>query len=228
MIIAPTEPPKLKAMGSVSLLPEKFGSDILFSIPSGGLCGVQRKEFGDLYASMMDGRLAKEVQQMGALRVGVLVVEGKPTWTLDGQLLDRFRKWDRDAYDALIFGVQAMNIWVRYTDRLEDTIRLIGVLQGWLGKKAHRSLLTRPKPKSMWGQADSLDYLVHILQSFPGWGPTAAKNAIVHFGGRVPLTWDCTLEELKKVPGVGPKRAQAAFDALKKKVEVEDGTGGTV
>lgn len=225
MVIAPTEPPAFRAIGKVSSLPEQFGADAMFSIPTGGLCGIQRKEFGDLYASMHDGRLAKEIQQMAALRVAVLVVEGKPTWTLDGELLDRYRKWDRDSYDALLFGVQAAGVWVRHTDRLEDTIRMVGVLQGWLGKKAHRSLLTRPKPKSMWGQADNLDYLTHIMQSFPGWGPAAAKNCIVHFGGRIPLMWDCTLEELMAVPGVGPKRAKAAFEALRR---MSDGDGGSV
>jgi len=67
MLVAPTEPMTLKALGTVSLVPEDYGSDFLWASPVFGLVGVQRKEASDFVASVMDGRLDKELAQMKQL-----------------------------------------------------------------------------------------------------------------------------------------------------------------
>jgi hypothetical protein len=86
MLISPTEPASLHSLGKVAWLPEKFGADILMSVGSEWI-GVQRKEIADLVASVQDGRLGMQVAQMAALKQAVVVVEGRPKWTLEGELI---------------------------------------------------------------------------------------------------------------------------------------------
>src|SRR5512139_620381 len=90
MMIAPTEPAALRALGTVKLTPERFGVDIMWGSTVTGLCGIQRKEISDFFASMTDGRLAKERAQMQGLDLRVLVIEGRPMWTTEGVLVSRF------------------------------------------------------------------------------------------------------------------------------------------
>lgn len=214
MIVSPAEPAEMKVLGDVSSLCEKFGVDYMWSIPTVGIAGVQRKEFSDLISSLSDGRLVKELAQMKSLRIAALIIEGRPTWTIDGELMSRYVNFSRSSYDGIIWAIQAMGVWVHTSDRMEDTRRVITGLRDWSLKKSHWSMLRRPKPKGPWGTADDVDYLSHLLQSFPGWGPSTAHAVIAQFDGKIPLAWSCSLEDLESTPGVGPKRARAAFRAL--------------
>jgi excinuclease UvrABC nuclease subunit len=50
----------------------------------------------------------------------------------------------------------------------------------------------------MWG--------VHFLQGIDGIGPEVAGRIYDHFG-KVPLAWECQLEDLLEIEGVGKVRA---------------------
>jgi len=58
------------------------------------------------------------------------------------------------------------------------------------------------------------DFGRFLLRGFPHIGPTLA-NSIVERFGRVPLSWSCTLDELKSVPGMGEHRAEALWKLLR-------------
>ena len=66
MLISPTEPPELKALGKLSLLTEKHGADVLIMPHASweGMLGVQRKELKDLLASMSDGRFGEQMMKL--------------------------------------------------------------------------------------------------------------------------------------------------------------------
>lgn len=217
MYVAPTEPSSLRAIGKTSSIPEQFGSDVFFTIP-GFSVGVQRKEYMDLLASLHDGRLQKEIAQLKRVSVPVVIIEGKPTWTLDGYLITRNNRswsWTRKQHHNLILSLQTKNIIVQQSDSLNETIEILKDMSSWLEKSRHDGLDRRPKPKGSWGKATSKEFAKHILQGFDGLGPVQADAIIEHFGG-IPLAWLVTEQQLTEVPGIGPKRARSLIKALEK------------
>jgi ERCC4-type nuclease len=98
-------------------------------------------------------------------------------------------------------------VMVEYTDDINDTADSVVELVKWFRKKVHRSLLTRPKQaaRDSWGTSSLEDVMKFLLQGFPGIG-TVLADAILERFSRVPLSWSCTLDELRSVPGIGEKR----------------------
>lgn len=215
-LVAPTEPPLIKALGTVSLVPERHGVDIMWPSPTlGGLAGIQRKEWTDLIASVGDGRLMKEVEQMTTLRYAGLVIEGKPHWTQDGQLKHRYLTYTRDGYRALIRLLQIRGVVVEHSDDETDTIALIEHAAEWLEKKTHLTLSRRPKPgPDRWGKRTNKTWGMHVLQSVDGIGPMQAEAIFDAAGGKVPLQLTMSPEELRAIPGIGPKRVASLVKAF--------------
>src|SRR5262245_13690536 len=135
LLISPTEPAALREIGKVSTIPEKWGCDFLF--PSGGCWyGIQRKEIKDLVASMQDGRLAKEIHQMLRCERGMLIVEGKVQFTLDGVLMgkDYGQTITKAAYQGILWSVQSKGISICTTDSLSDTQSTIETYVRYIAK----------------------------------------------------------------------------------------------
>lgn len=220
LLIAPTEPDELKALGKVALLPEKFGADVLWSSQVYGLCGVQRKTIPDLISSLHDGRLAKEVGQMQRLGIRALVVEGEGQWTTDGKLLNQYaQRWSLQSHQSLLWSVQSRGIWVLPTRDLPSTCDSILNLYRWTASDSHHSLDVRPKSDSPWPKSTETPEQrrrrqgIHLLQSFDGVGIGLAGVIYDYFGG-VPLQSTVSLKELMAVPGVGKKTAEAIVASL--------------
>jgi ERCC4-type nuclease len=219
ILVAPTEPLLVKALGTVALVPESYGADIMWAEQVlGGLVCVQRKEVGDLVASVVDGRLAKECQQLSAraVKLAVLLVEGQPKWTREGVLLDQYANWTRAQHRSLLRSVQLQGILVDYTDSTADTVSYIGELAQWAAKEGHHSLERRPKPKADpadWGAITDKRWGIHVLQSVPGVGPGVARDIWDHFSG-LPIELLVGRKELLEVRGVGPKIADALMRAF--------------
>lgn len=214
MIVAPTEPPALRALGLCNLEPERRGCDILFHA-NHAFHGIQRKELKDFIASVHDGRLSKEVAQMSAsLATRLLVIEGQPKWSLDGELLGQgFGKpWTLKAHNAYLWSVQARGVWVSSTLNLAGTIELAVRFEEWVRKGKHRSLDVRPGPGNTWGRVTNRDYQRHLVMGVEGYGPELADAVIDALG--MPFKLCVTEEQLKGVAGVGPKKAKAMVRAL--------------
>jgi len=220
LLVAPTEPRPLKALGTSSLTTERNGVDFLWGVGGQGrgrgLWGVQRKEVRDLLASLADGRLSRELGQMGRLTQAVLLIEGRLTWTLDGQLAAAHpgSSISRPAFRALLYSVQARGVWVEYADSLADTAEVLRGLHSRSHKGGASSLAGRPKPTGLWGTATSRDWAVHVLTSFEGVGPGLAAAILDHFG-RLPLAWTVDAAELQQVRGLGKVRAARMVEALR-------------
>lgn len=217
-MISPTEPLPIRALGRIHSLPEKRGVDVLFAA-GGRWVGVQRKETRDLVASVRDGRLHREVQQMttclacGALGIAVLVVEGRFAWTVDGEWVEPGWRWTRRQHRGLLWSVRSRGIWVESTTGCEDTADLCRDLEGWARKDRHSSLDHRPGPAGMWGKATTREYASHVLQGFDGVGPELAGRILDHFG-RLPIGWLVTAADLEEVAGIGKVRAKKLICAL--------------
>lgn len=218
MLIAPTEPIALKALGKVSSTPEKHGVDIMIGTPH-GIMGIQRKELTDFFNSVNDGRLAREYPLMSTLTVAVLLIEGRQRWSTEGLLLNYSdpmsrKQWTRDQFRSYMLSVQARGVWVVETDDLMDTVTWIKNFERWANKASHHSLLARPKPQVPWGKPENRDWNIFLAQSFPGIGPVQAERILDHFGGVLPIGWTCTRAELASAPGIGKTRLEALWSAL--------------
>lgn len=214
IMIAPSEPKALCAIGKVSSLPEQFGVDILWMY-GGNRYGIQRKEWKDLLRSVDDGRLGKELGQMHSAGVrGVLVIEGTATWA-HGEIVTGYgRAWSRQQWMGVQLAVQLEGAWLMHTANLADTIAFARSFHTWSRKKMHGSLGARPGPKGLWGtRATDRDWAKHVLTSFPGIGPGNADQIFEAFG-RAPLKWDCKKEDLRAVKGLGAKKVEAMWGAL--------------
>jgi DNA excision repair protein ERCC-4 len=219
ILVAPSEPPLIKTLGTVALVPEAYGCDIMWAEPVlGGLVCVQRKEVSDLVKSVGDGRLAKECQQLLALTVklAVLVVEGQPHFSNEGVLLSQYQYWTRAQHRSLLRSVQLQGILVDTTDSTADTVAYIGELAHWAAKEGHHSLERRPKPKGEptdWGVVTDRRWGMHLLQSVPGIGPGVAADIWDHCGG-LPVKLAMSADELRQIKGVGPKTVKALARAF--------------
>lgn len=222
LIVAGSEPPSFRAIADVvSNSAEKMGVDAMWSSKSWGMVGVQRKEFKDLIASVADGRLAREVAQMQRLGLAVLMIEGRPSWTSDGELVHRYARWTKSQHRGLVRSVQSKGVWVESTDSLADTIDAVQDMRRWSERDRHSSLDRRPKPTGAWGKADQRDFASHLVQGVDGVGPVLANAILDRFKG-IPWTWTCTFDELLEVPGMGPATAEKMWHALGAEVPVKE------
>lgn len=212
MWIAGSEPAELRALGTSTNLPEKYGVDVMWRV-KGGYVGAQRKELSDLLASDADGRLAKETQQMQDLAQAFLIVEGRPKWTNDGFMWMQFgRSWTRKRYQSMLRSVAVKGIVIEETQDLQDTIKRVYELVEW-SRKPHTSLSRRPGPTSSWGKADNRDYQLHLIQGLPGIGYELAERILDQLG--MPFGWCVTREDLLSVPGIGKRKADTIYRALR-------------
>jgi ERCC4-type nuclease len=225
MLVAPTEPASLRALGKVSLVPEQYGCDFLFSSPVFGLVGVQRKELKDFVASVQDGRLAKELGQMKQLGLALLVLEGSVKWTNDGLLTLTHTQWGVSQHLGTIWSIQLSGCWVTTTTTAAETSTLISAFMRWTSKPRHTGMQSRVSPQGdEWGKVGNREWAMHLLQGFRGIGPIQAGAIIDHFGG-VPLTWTVGALDLMEIPGIGQKRAEALLDAVDRRSDDGHGDG---
>lgn len=228
VLVAPTEPAALRAVGQVSMVPETMGCDVLV-FAGGKKIGVQRKELGDLLASLDDGRLALQVAQMrtAGLDARVLVLEGEVRFTgaadgggvLAGTWGGRGgRTWTRQQIVSVMWSLAADGITVVGTRGLEDTIGWVLSTEKWWAKGAgdgHRGIRGRGAAPTVWGKARNSEWAAWVLQGFPGIGPELAKRIVEAYG--LPLRWTVGVEELAKVKGISKQRAAKWIAALNTK-----------
>ncbi len=213
MKVSPTEPHPYSALGETSSLPERFGVDFFWAA-NGMTWGVQRKRFPeDFLASLIDGRLTREIGQMQNLDRPSIVLEGLGTWTDDGMLVDQ-RFHLGQLYGWMLSCWWEMGVPVFRVKTQRDFLSFIDRMEAWSLREKHLSLARRPRAKAdMWGRRGSREYGVHLLQSFEGVGPALAGAIYDHFG-RVPMSWDVTEEELLAIPGVGPTIVRRLMEGI--------------
>lgn len=209
----------LKDEALVSPLPEEKGADIL-AYTNQGLLGIQRKSVPhDFLSSVTDGRMARLTSLLrDSCPFPLLLCEGRFRYFPDGRLVlgpRRPGRFTRDQIRGILLDIKYIKgVTYDFTDNPEDTVRYIKVLVAFMNKEKHLGLFSRPSAKGTWYTPSTREIDLWILQSFEGIGPSLADNIVSHFGGRVPLRWSCTLEQLMAVPKLSAKRAKLLWASL--------------
>lgn len=204
MLISPTEPESLKALGKVSSMPETYGADILM-ISEGKMLGIQRKLFpDDLLASIEDDRLLTQLPKLAQIS-SILAIVGEGMWSDDDMLIHDYHSISRRRLMSLLLSIRfQFGIHIEYFEDDTHLFKWLIWVEEWWHKRKHTSLLTRRDKgaKQAWGVNPDEMLQLTILQSFPSVGPSTAKSIISKFGG-VPLQWTVTEKEMQSVKGIG-------------------------
>jgi ERCC4-type nuclease len=195
----------------VSPIPERKGCDFLW-VAHGAWCGVQRKRIDDLYASVVDGRLTKELAQ---IRQGVdrcvFVIEGRTPTTLDGMISTGRDSRSYVSHVGVLLTLAEVGV-VLQTDTAAQTGHAIAGVHRWTLADGHSTGRARPKAAGRWGKASSREWAMHFLQGMEGVGPEIAANLFDAHG--LPMRWTIGLEDLLQVPGLGKVKARRLWEAL--------------
>lgn len=221
-LLSPSEKDLAHVLGDnaiTSSIPEEKGADVLLYTQH-GLFGIQRKSIPhDFISSIQDGRMARSTTLLKeTCQFRLLLCEGRFRFYPDGKLDMGPRVPTRYTFRhirGMLFDIRYVkNIEIDYTDDIRDTADYILTLAEFFGRDKHLGLYTRPSATGAWIAPTSKDIDLWLLQSFPGIGPSLADNILNAFGGRLPLRWNCTLEELMGVPKLGGKRAKVLWESL--------------
>jgi ERCC4-type nuclease len=206
MLVSPAERPPFNTLGDVSSVPEMYGSDFLIHSPVFGLVGVQRKELSDLVASLSDDRLSREVFQMKECDVGIWLLEGVPSWSSEGQLMSSRVQFTQSQLEGLTFSLMSQGFWILSSASVQDSMRLLSVLEKWLQKTSHSTLNRRSSAKGVFGAPDKREQQIHFLMGLPGVGYDRS-SAILDTFPDFPVQLKPGVN-LASVPGIGKKIAQ--------------------
>lgn len=219
ILVAPTEPPELRAIGITSSWPERFGVDVWWSV-GGEAFGLQRKTVDDLIASVTDGRMLLATGMSTDLSMRVLIVEGRPVFTIDGNMVRSYgRSWTRATWWQVLVSAQAAGWKLVHTADLGETIELVGALVSWSQRSVHRSMLQRPTDG--WGMGRRT-WQLNVLMGLPAMGPARAAAILDAVG--MPLSWRVERRQLLKVRGVGKRVVERWEEVIPR--DVADGENG--
>jgi ERCC4-type nuclease len=205
--------PAFLELGERTNLPEEYGADFMWGSPL-GLVGVQRKAFpADLLASLRDGRLGKEIKQMQELSVRYLLLEGPPYFSESGQLMYDYGHMNIQSLTNIEFSMLLNHgIGVKWTQNQKDTARVVRTLYEYTQRAEPSNLTARTDRR--YGDLSSKDFAVFMVEIVPGVGFRKATAIVEGLGGTLPIRWEGTREELLKIPGIGPKIADAVLRAF--------------
>ena len=221
MLRSPAEPPSFSDVGKSSPLCEELGVDFIIGAPN-GLVGVQRKRIGDLIASIHDDRLARETLMRDRLWLSILLIEGRPKITYNGDILTGGRaRFTIDQLRGVLLSARLEGWWVDYTENTQDTIRYLHSLERWAKKPSHRSLHTRSKPpRNAWGKRKSQSQASWALQSVDGLSSELADRIVDASTGQ-PLVLTMGKDDLLTIEGIGPKRVEKLWEVFGQEEEGE-------
>jgi len=211
ILVSPSEPPEIRAVGDTAATPEEFGADLLV-VAEGQVAAVQRKRFpDDLLSSLSDGRLAAQVVRMQAADMRIVVLEGQPVWTSDGVLVGYDYGQGRQFTARALWGIMwslhvAWDVLTCWTLSTAETRRFVEALDQWLAKPVHELGWSRAKrSEPSRGRRQTRARQLHFLQGLPGVGPGLAAAILDEFG-HVPMRWTVPPVRMLEVEGIGRKR----------------------
>jgi Fanconi anemia group M protein len=167
---------------------------------------VERKTAEDFAGSIIDRRLFAQIAMLkDAYERVYIVVEGDP-----------FDTQSAIAPEAIIGAMSYLSVIERIPvistgNALHTAEMLLTMQRHAIEGLGYEVPLRASKPKTRETQAQFL------IEGLPSVGPTAAKKLLKHFGSAIAV-FSATPEQLKKIPGVGPKTIQTIREVLEYKI----------
>ena len=192
----------------------KVGDYFCGTITADGTCTgvpVERKEIGDYLRSLNDGRRDEQLYNMSyGFPLSYIVTIGSAARALKGT------KMSAGAYVSSLVGSSLKRApdgasGQVVTVNLESEMEFILFLK-YLDEKVKEGAFVRvPVMQKRASKPEEL--LVYVVSSLPGIGTKTAANLLAYFGS-VRGVMNATKEQLMKVDGVGPKRAEEIHGVL--------------
>ncbi len=171
--------------------------------------GVERKTVNDFINSIIDKRLFEQVKGMlNAFEKTILIVEGELGRGLRYRMVGR-----RQVFGALS-AVALMGASTIFTENEEDTAYVIYSLARRLQEGGRRKAYVSPsKLRHAKGGKTLREAQVNLIASIPGISYDLAEKILRHFGSPRRF-FAAHSHELKKVEGLGEKRAKKIIEIL--------------
>lgn len=157
---------------------------------------IERKTAKDFVDSILDKRLFKQANDLREeFKKPIIILEGDNFYS---GFINPDAIRGSMASIALDFGISIIP-----TRNSQDTAAMIKriAVREQKGDKTPISIRTERKPVNMWEQQQ------FIVESLPNIGPVNAKRLLEHFGSVTNII-NASVEELKKVEGIGDKTAK--------------------
>jgi ERCC4-type nuclease len=202
-----------KTSGLVDLLLREKGLRVqLQSLAFGdvivGAVGIERKTARDFCESLKDGRLFSQLIGLRRYyRKRLVILEGD--LELDQQLRQNYGL--RGAFLRVAAGLQ---IPVLRTLTLPETVRVLAHLAS---QEEKRAAAPPAMPRNLRKPGHGSYSQVYVLSGVNQIGKERAKLLLRHFG-TLRAVFDASVDELLRVPGVGPKQAGLLFELANEKV----------
>ena len=165
--------------------------------------GIERKESTDFVRSLMDGRLFEQIKNLkGAYEVPILILEGSPFETTHNVA-------EHAIQNAILAITVDFGVTILFTKDMQQTCKILIQLARREKGDAKRVPRSRSEKKTKSIQESQ----VFVLEGFPTISATLAKRLLKHFGTLFAVL-SADIDELKKVEGIGEKKAFAIHSVL--------------
>lgn len=160
---------------------------------------IERKTLADLNASIIDGRIFDQLEDLLNIKRSALIIEG----TID--YLDNSKGINKKAIVGLLtkIGIE-YRIPIFFTKNQKETALFLYVIakKEQLGNGNKENRLRFSKTKMSFSERQ-----LFILESFPDIGPTLAKSLLLEFKSIKNIA-NAEIKDLQKVSKMGPKKAE--------------------
>lgn len=189
---------KLQELGANVRVGELETGDYVLS----GDLVVERKTAVDFVASIIDGRL---FNQTGKMRLNF----ARPVFLIEGDVYNTRSAIAREAIDgalSFLVAIEGCNVM-----HVRDQFAAAGLIYR-MAKHAQEGLgydVAFRRGKAVPGRGEAL----FMIEGIPGVGPSTAIKVLNHFRS-VHAFVNASVDELRAVPGLGPKKAERIHQAI--------------
>lgn len=164
---------------------------------------IERKTIQDFKSSMINGHLAKQIEELKQYEKKLLIIEGISEQEI---YTDENIGINANAIRGFLLSIVLKHkISIIYTRNAEDTARFIDVLS----RKKEKEHPLNAKKKTL----NKKEQLQLVIESFPGIGPKKSKELLKKFGS-IQNIINAPLENLEKILG---KNAKTIVEIINRK-----------
>lgn len=153
---------------------------------------IERKTVSDFVSSMINGRLIKQLEELGQYKEKLLIVEGIDEQELYTDSEDRIGMHPNSIRGFLLSILLKHKVPIIFTKNYEDTAKFLSVLS----KRKPNELPLNVKKKNL----NKKEQKQFIIEGFPGIGPKTSKKLLKKFK-TIKNIINASEEELKEVIG---------------------------